>query len=382
MKKSLRHGYTTGACATAAALGATRMLHEQRLINSVKIDLPAGFPATFDLHGQKISSAAASCFVIKDAGDDPDVTHGAEVHAEVRVSPESPPGIVIEGGEGIGRVTKPGLAVPVGEWAINPVPRQMIAEAVGEVLQAQSVPSAARVTISIPDGVQRAGKTLNERLGIIGGLSILGTTGVVKPISHKAWTDTLDAALDVALACGCRTVICSTGRTSEQAAQHLLRPAKGEGQKARGLKFSPLTICPLPEEAFVMMGDHVGYTLEACHRRGISGVVVAAQFAKLIKIACGHPQTHAGRVELDLGQVADWVREGKLDGDLANRIELANTARQLFEVPEIRDFLLPLVAERAIRQLGVWGPDIELGLLVVDYHGRLAGRFGFQPEED
>ncbi|MBC7962834.1 MAG: cobalt-precorrin-5B (C(1))-methyltransferase, partial [Steroidobacteraceae bacterium] len=200
MKKELRSGFTTGACAAAAAKGAAQMLARQELVSQVTIDLPAGVSATFPLYGQTFSGNSAACFVIKDAGDDPDVTNGAELHALVKLNPPRPPfleggglsfaeggsSITISGGIGIGKVTKPGLAVPPGEWAINPVPRRMIAEAVLSVFSKLIIHNSKfkiNIIVSIPDGEQRALKTLNARLGIIGGLSILGTTGIVRPIS-------------------------------------------------------------------------------------------------------------------------------------------------------------------------------------------------------
>jgi len=292
----LRSGFTTGACAAAAAKGAALMLAHQITVSEVTIELPAGISATFRLYGQICSLDRASCFVIKDAGDDPDVTNGAEVHASVSRGPCTTPGcaggIIIEGGKGIGRVTKPGLAVPPGEWAINPVPRRMIEEAVACVVFPTSdsrtrIMDAFHVTISIPDGEERSKKTLNARLGIIGGLSILGTTGIVRPISAKAWTDTMDAALDVAKACGCETVVLSTGRTSEMAAQRHLQNI-GTHCHAPNLGSQQSAPPPLPEEAYIMMGDHIAYALQACQRRGFKQPFIACQFAKLLKIACGH----------------------------------------------------------------------------------------------
>ena len=237
MMKTLRYGYTTGACAAAAARGAVLMLRDQQLLDEVEIILPTGKTARFRLHGQKLNNASARCFVVKDAGDDPDVTNGAEIHAELTLAEASgDETVVIRGGKGIGRITKPGLAVPPGEWAINPVPKRMIAEVVNEVfsihcplLTAHCVPMVPHVTISIPNGEELARKTLNSRLGIIGGLSILGTTGIVKPISSQAWTDTIDAAVDVAVACGCKTVVLSTGRTSEMVAQKHFAAASNAG---------------------------------------------------------------------------------------------------------------------------------------------------------
>ncbi|MFO7982182.1 MAG: cobalt-precorrin-5B (C(1))-methyltransferase CbiD, partial [Desulfuromonadales bacterium] len=320
------------------------------------------------------------CYVVKDAGDDPDVTHGAEVHAEIsfaetvvadpcvcpvlpgpggRTDGFAPTKVVIEGGPGVGRVTKPGLAVAVGEWAINPVPRRMIAEAVLEVFPPHSSPFAPQVTLSIPDGLKRARRTLNERLGIIGGLSILGTTGVVKPISHKAWTDTLDVALDVALACGCSRVILCTGRSSEKAAQEQL---------------------PDRSEAFVMMGDHVGYALEACHRRGIREIILAVQFAKLVKIACGHAQTHVSSSRLDLEELASWGRNLGLDQGSMEAIECANTAREVRENPRIPQALFADVAQKAILQCSGRAPGSEIKIMLVGYNHRIQC-FGPQPVE-
>lgn len=377
-RRPLRHGYTTGACAAAAALGAARMLKEQRRVESVELSLPAGFAATFILQGQRFSEKGAACFVVKDAGDDPDVTHGCEIRAEVRLIPpcategrSTPPpfgpppcstgGVIITGGKGIGRVTKPGLAVPVGEWAINPVPRRMITEAVLGEFSSESAP-ALEVTLSIPDGEQRARRTLNERLGIVGGLSILGTTGIVRPISHEAWTDTLDVALDVALAAGAETVVLSTGRTSELAAQEFLGAA--------GSNLQP--------EAFIMMGDHVDFALEAAHRRGFSGIVLAAQFAKLVKIAAGHPCTHVRSAGLELAQLAGWGREAGLDESAAKKIELANTAREALE--HDRDGILAAtVAARALDRARMRAPGARISIYLIDYRGRVTSRFGECP---
>jgi cobalt-precorrin-5B (C1)-methyltransferase len=357
--RSLRSGFTTGACAAAAVRGAALLLCEQRRIECVEIDLPAGFAARFELNGQAFDQVAARCFVIKDAGDDPDVTHGVEVHAEVRLVPRGADktAVIIEGGIGIGRVTKPGLAVPVGEWAINPVPRQMITEAVESVFPPRGA-LIPKVTISIPDGEERAKRTLNARLGILGGLSILGTTGVVRPVSHRAWTDTIEVAIDVALAGRVAAVVLSTGRTSEARAQGVLS---------------------LPEEAFVMMGDHVGYALESCHRRGLGRVVVAAQFAKLLKIACGHAQTHVSASRLDLSQLAGWARQSGLDGAFADRLECANTARAVWQELGVDHPLIAEVVARALSRLRQWAPGARLALLLVGYDERPPRVFGDLP---
>ncbi|PLX98127.1 MAG: cobalt-precorrin-5B (C(1))-methyltransferase [Desulfuromonas sp.] len=354
-KKKLRFGYTTGACAAAAALGAARMLKEQQIVEKVELELPASVIVEFALQGQQFGQDRASCCVVKDAGDDPDVTDGVEVHAVVSLS--GPGGVVIEGGVGVGMVTKPGLPVAVGEPAINPVPRSMIEQAVRSIF----ADSPITVIISIPDGEERSRRTLNQRLGIIGGLSVLGTTGIVRPVSHQAWTDTIDVAIDVALACGCDPVVVVTGRTSEQVAQGVLN---------------------LPDEAFIMMGDHVGYAMEACRRKDVPEVIVAAQFAKLLKIACGHRQTHVDSSRLDLSQLAAWAHEAGLDASTAEKIECANTAREVLTTLSDAGRLCRLVAQRALTHLEQWFGKNRVDIMLIDYNGKVAGRYGPESEED
>jgi cobalt-precorrin-5B (C1)-methyltransferase len=345
MKKALRHGYTTGACAAAAAKGAALLLRDGRLAATVTIVLPTGEEAQFAMHRQELTPDSATCSIIKDAGDDPDITNGAEIVASVSV--KGTRGFIIEGGQGVGRVTKPGLAVTVGEWAINPVPRRMIEAEVRRVLPE---PTPVQVTITIPDGEELAKKTLNARLGIIGGLSILGTTGIVRPISAKAWTDTIDASVDVALACACTTVVLSTGRTSELVAQSQLQ---------------------LREEAFVMMGDHVGYALTSCSRKGVTEVVLACQFAKLLKIACGHEQTHVASSELDLGELAGWLRSEPAVAHLETVALHANTARHLLEESGNDPELVELVALRAKGLGQKLAPNCKIKVLLAGYDGKV-----------
>jgi len=384
----LRTGYTTGACAAAAAKAAALMLKHHVSVREVSLTLPTGVQATFNLHGQTFSADSASCFVVKDAGDDPDITNGVEVHAEVRRNPPQPPFdkggcISVEGGAGIGRVTKPGLAVPPGEWAINPVPRRMIEDAVTSALfptpaSRERATESYRVIISIPDGEERSKKTLNARLGIVGGLSILGTTGIVRPISAKAWTDTIDAALDVARACGCLTVVLSTGRTSEAAAQEHFRPKPAATQKPASL-FDLMQPAPrvqtgqpaplLPEEAYIMMGDHVAYALKACLQRGYREPVIACQFAKLLKIACGHENTHAAASELDLGRLHEWARDAGLGAAILDTISEANTAREIAVACAFDQNLMNLLFVHACQAAEIHAPGCNPQFVVADYSG-------------
>ena len=347
---ALRYGYTTGACAAAAAKGAAQMLRDQRLVEEVELHLPSGETVNFPLRGQAIHRDAASCFVVKDAGDDPDVTNGAEIHATVSIEFFTAHRIMIEGGAGIGRVTKPGLAVSVGEWAINPVPRRMVLEGVKEVFAMRCLPVTLTITLSIPDGAERAKKTLNERLGIVGGLSILGTTGIVKPVSAQAWTDTIDTAIDVALACGCETVVLSTGRTSEIAAQHYF----GHGEN-------------LKEEAFIMMGDHVGHAVRACAAKGVARIIIAGQFAKLLKIASGNEQTHASSAELDLKVLADWSSLLPGAPHLEPLARRAHTAREVLESSGNDPGLITLVCGKVRECAERMAPGTDVKVLLAGY---------------
>jgi cobalt-precorrin-5B (C1)-methyltransferase len=342
---------------------------------------------------------SASCFVIKDAGDDPDVTNGVEVHAEVTQiafdsaqgtirglsGVEAHPNVTITGGTGIGRVTKPGLAVPPGEWAINPVPRRMIEEAVYSVFPAFPLPSSPfslHVCISIPDGEERAKKTLNARLGIIGGLSILGTTGIVRPVSAKAWTDTIDAALDVARACGCETVVLSTGRSSEMAVQKFLGiqgagdRGQGTGRNVQGESTPKRLFCPqhpvpctLPEEACIMMGDHIAHALQACQKRGFKRPIIACQFAKLLKIACGHINTHAAASELDLARLLEWSQKSRLPQSILDIIQNANTAREIAISSSFDHDLLEMLEHHAGLAVRQHAPDLSPHFFLADYNG-------------
>jgi len=349
MKKVLRSGYTTGTCAAAATLGAAQLLRDGVPPAEVLVAMPAGDRVRFALHSCQFEGEVALATVIKDAGDDPDVTHGAEIGVRLSRSPGET--LLFAAGIGVGTITKPGLALPIGEPAINPVPRKMIEAALREIFPV----GGFRVEIFIPEGEVRALQTMNARLGIVGGLSILGTTGIVRPISHQAWTDTLEVALDVGLASESSELVLSTGRSSETAARMLFPQ--------------------LPEEAFVMMGDHIGYCLEACARKHVPRLTLAGQFAKLIKIACGHPQTHVRNSSLDLGQVLRWGAEIDLDPADISRLELAHTARDIFISFGAGSPLIDRVADEALLQCRKVLPDTALQILLIDYQGTVVRKF-------
>lgn len=317
--KRLRSGFTTGACAAAAAKGATVLFFRQRAVDQVDIPFPDGSRVNFKLAGcgwLEGENAIAYCSVIKDAGDDPDVTNKAEIVALVSRASNSfahEDDLQIVGGKGVGIVTKPGLALPVGAPAINPVPLKMIEQAVREALhEAQGELSAEKllITISVPQGEELAKKTLNKRLGILGGLSILGTTGVVVPVSAEAWTATITASMDVARECGVQEIVLSTGRTSERAVEEHYN---------------------FPEEALIMMGDYLEFSLKAASERGFRKIHLAGMWAKLLKGALRTPQTHVRHGALDVQKGISLLQQLAKTNVEIQYLQGSNTAREIYE---------------------------------------------------
>ncbi|MEE4313216.1 MAG: cobalt-precorrin-5B (C(1))-methyltransferase CbiD [Desulfofustis sp.] len=317
MKKRLRSGFTTGACAAAAAKAAAETLLRGTPPMSVEIPFPDGSRFVFQVLWGSLSDGAGGAAVIKDAGDDPDVTNHAEIIAWVRRRPDGgstgTEQIKITGGRGVGRVTKPGLAVSVGQPAINPVPLQMIRAAVGEVLDALNSPEQERleVCIEVPAGEELAVKTLNRRLGIIGGISILGTTGIVRPISAEAWTATIAASMDVAEAAGLSEIVLSTGRTSERVVE---------------------TLIGAPEEALVMMGDYLDFSLQEVRKRSFRHVHMAAMWAKLLKGAMGIAQTHVRHGMLEVTAICRFLDEHHVASQTVQAVAEAHTAREVLDI--------------------------------------------------
>lgn len=308
--KKLRSGYTTGACAAAAAKAAAQALFSGTCPSRVEIPFPDGSRVSFAVHRCEVRHEEAEAAVIKDAGDDPDVTNGAEIVAVVGLMcgcGNEP--IEIRAGHGVGRVTKPGLALAVGQDAINPVPRRMINEAVREVLASLAEGKDVVVFISVPGGEELAKKTLNQRLGIIGGLSILGTTGIVRPVSADAWTATIAASMSVARQAGLDEVVLSTGRTSEAAVQKKLH---------------------LPEEAFAMMGDYLKFSLQEATRQGFQKIHLAAMWAKVMKAAMQVPQTHVRNGALEVRDALAFLGELGVAENLLAALQGSNTAREIY----------------------------------------------------
>lgn len=308
--KDMRHGYTTGACATAVTKAALLALITNEEQETSTIHLPIGRDATFTIEKCTFGHNEVSCETIKDAGDDPDATHKALIIGTV--SWADTPGIHLDGGIGVGRVTKPGLPVAVGEAAINPVPRKMIHSTVQDVLDDFQITRGVNVVISVPDGEEIAKKTLNGRLGILGGISILGTRGTVVPFSSSAYMASIVQAISVARAAGCDHVVVTTGGRSE--------------------KFGMAEYPALPEEAFIEMGDFVGFTLKHCKRLGIKRVSLVGMMGKFSKVAQGVMMVHSKSAAIDFNFLAQLATDIGADEEIVEQVRAANTASQVGEI--------------------------------------------------
>ena len=316
-KRALRTGWTTGTCSAAAAKAAAIALATGDTPQQVDTPLPTGARVRLPVDWYDIGAGRATAVVVKDAGDDPDVTHGA--HLTATVAWRSDVGIDLDGGVGVGVVTKPGLGLEVGGPAINHTPRAQITQAVGEVVDLST--RGVRVVISVPEGERMARKTTNARLGILGGISILGTTGIVRPFSTESWRASVVQAVAVLAAQGERTLVLCTGGRTEAAAMRL-RP-------------------DLPQVCFVEVGDFTGAALRRAVEVGLTDVVFAGMVGKLTKLAAGVLMTHYTRSKVDAGLLADITRQVGGDEALVGAVSGANTARHAYELWERAGLLAP-----------------------------------------
>lgn len=354
-RKGLRTGYTTGACAAAAAKAAVRSLLQGAVLSAIETTLPNKTRVVFPLHRCELDAGHALCSVIKDAGDDPDCTNGAELIAEVELRME--PGIEIRGGSGVATVTKAGLGLEVGGPAINPVPRRNITEMVLEELKG-AVYQGAVVTISVPLGEEMAKKTTNARLGLIGGISILGTTGIVRPYSTAAFKASVMQEIDVAAANGLCELVLTTGGKSEQYAMALH--------------------AHLPEQAFIQVGDFIGVGVKHCAKRNMARVIIVGMMGKLSKMAAGKMQTHAAGSEVDMEFLASLAAESGASPELIAAIRQANTARHVLEL--CRDAGLVGITSHICRKVAEHcshhaGERLPITVCLVDFSGALLGRY-------
>lgn len=350
----LRRGWTTGACATAASKAAATALFTGSFPDPVTIRLPRGQTPAFCLATTRLEGKSAAVGIVKDAGDDPDVTHQALIVASLRRgAPDS--GILFRAGAGVGTVTKAGLPIPPGEPAINPVPRRMIGEALAEVCSAAGAPADLEVEISVPGGAELAAKTWNPRLGILGGLSILGTTGIVVPFSCSAWIHSIHRGIDVARATGQSHVAGCTGSTSEAAVQ-----------KRYGL----------PDSAMLDMGDFAGGLLKYLRKHPLPRLTIGGGFGKISKLAQGFLDLHSGRSQVDFAWLAARLKDLNAPADLVTTAGQANTAMEVLTAAETAGVpLADAVAETARRQAQErLAPETVVEVLIFDRQGELVGQ--------
>ncbi|WP_273484092.1 cobalt-precorrin-5B (C(1))-methyltransferase CbiD [Desulforamulus ruminis] len=347
-KKELKTGYTTGSCAAAAAKAAAMALIQGETVSQVTISLPGGGQLTLPVSGVEAACGRGRAEVVKDAGDDPDVTHGLTVVAEVTLENK---GVHIAGGQGIGTVTLPGLAIPVGEAAINPVPRQMIEREVKTVLPPGQ---GASVIISVPGGEEVANQTMNPRLGIVGGISILGTGGIVRPMSEEAYRRSLVPQIDQALALGYRLLVLTPGRMGVRKAEEL----------------------GLPRSCVAETSNFIGAMLEECAQRPVEGVLLLGHLGKLVKVAAGIFHT--------LGKLADGRREtlsayAALEGasrEVIERLMNINTAEEAVEILRqegLSQVFHRLAAASSRRAADYSGRRFKVGTLMYSLKGEIVG---------
>jgi len=341
----LRRGWTTGACATAATKAALFALWNNEILDLVSITLPKGEKPIFKVAFFKRKNNWVEAGIIKDAGDDPDVTHGALIKVKVE---EIRSGIIFCAGPGVGLVTKPGLPLAVGEPAINPMPRKFISETVEEVAKKFNQKPNVQITISIPNGEKIAKKTWNSRLGIKNGLSILGTTGIVRPFSCAAWIASIHRGIDVAVATKEKHVAGCTGSTSEAVVQDLYG---------------------LPKHAMLDMGDFSGGLLKYLRRHPIPKLTIGGGIGKMTKLAQGARDLHSKRSQVDFSLLNKWAEEDNL-----GHVLHANTALEAYEI--CGPNLAAIIAKKALvcvaEQLGE--VDITCDIVVVDRGGKIIGR--------
>lgn len=348
----LRFGYTTGSCATATSLAAARLLLAGEVCDAVEIELPKGQRVMMRLAFCRTTADGAEAGTIKDAGDDPDVTHGALVFARIALS--TVPGVRFHAGPGVGTVTRAGLTLPVGEPAINPVPRQMMTAHLAALAAAHGYAGGFDVTIGIEGGEALALKTMNPRLGIVGGLSILGTTGIVRPFSCSAYIASIHQGIDVARANGIAHIAACTGNASEDAMR---------------------AHYDLSDMALIEMGDFAGAVLKHLRRAPVARVSLCGGFGKLSNLAAGHLDLHSRHSSIDLPQLAQWAADAGASAALQAAMRAANTSQEALALA--RQDGVPLgdiVCAQALRVARDIVPEsVTVEMFAIDRQGRFVG---------
>ena len=351
----LRSGLTTGSCATATSLAAARLLLSGVCHDAVEITLPKGKTVQMRLEFCRLHAAGAEAGTIKDAGDDPDVTHGALLFSHVQLRPE--PGIGFIAGQGVGTVTRPGLVLAVGEPAINPVPRKMITQHLLQLAEEHHYSGGFEVTVNVQDGEALALKTMNPRLGILGGLSILGTSGIVRPFSCAAYIASIHQGIDVAKTNGYLHIAACTGNASEDTMRRVYN---------------------LPEIALIEMGDFVGAVLKHLRKVPVDKLSLCGGFGKISKLAAGHMDLHSRHSSIDLPQLAEWAAALGARAELQDAIRQANTSQQALAMASAQGIALgDTVCQHALDfARSVVPASVQVEVFAIDRQGGIVGHAG------
>ncbi|SEJ53209.1 cobalt-precorrin-5B (C(1))-methyltransferase [Pseudomonas sp. NFR16] len=351
----LRSGLTTGSCATATSLAAARLLLTGQAHDGIEITLPKGRQVQMRLEFCRLLADGAEAGTIKDAGDDPDVTHGALLSSRVRLIPE--PGVRFVAGPGVGTVTRPGLVLGVGEPAINPVPRRMMIEHLTRLADEFGYHAGFEVTISVENGSELALKTMNPRLGILGGLSILGTSGIVRPFSCAAYIASIHQGIDVAKTNGYAHIAACTGNASEDTMRR---------------------VYALPDIALIEMGDFVGAVLKHLRKVPVDKLSLCGGFGKISKLAAGHMDLHSRHSSINLEQLAQWAADVGADQALQLNIREANTSQQALAMASAAGIALgDAVCQHALAfARSVVPAQVQVEVFAIDRQGGIVGRAG------
>jgi cobalt-precorrin-5B (C1)-methyltransferase len=358
-KGLLRTGYTTGTSASAATKAGLLTLKSSQPYHTVDVVLPKGKTATLRIAWTKINQPhqSVTCAVIKDGGDDPDVTHGAEICSTVSLTNKK--GLIeIDGGIGVGRVTRPGLGLEIGTAAINPIPKRMIEHNLFDSANSLLSTNGIKIIISVPKGEELAKKTDNPRLGIIGGISILGTTGIVFPYSTASFAASIRQSLDIAVSLGTEIVILTTGGRSEDFIKNVYNY--------------------LPDYAFIQMGDFSGYTVKQCANRRLKKIIIAGFIGKLTKMAMGIKQTHVRGSHINIDFMANLASKCLDSKEIINEIRKANTARHVSEIINrynIKNFY-NLICQLVFFEMAKHSNNsLEIVVIMFDFDGKICGKY-------
>jgi len=357
-KRSLRTGYTTGTCAAAATKAALSTLVNGEKLTKVNVSLPKDKNIMIDIAWIKYENEkSVTAAVIKDGGDDPDVTNGAEICVTVSFL-ETANKFIIDGGIGVGRVTKPGLGLEIGKAAINPTPLKMINQAIEEIIGQQKNRSGLSVTISVPNGEEISKRTDNPRLGIIGGISILGTTGIVIPYSTASFAASIRQSIDVSKAMGSDSVILTTGGRSEDFARDIFGNS-------------------IADHAYIQIGDFIGFSIKQCAIKKIKKACVLGFIGKLTKMAMGIKQTHVKGSHVDMNFLADLASRCGANNELIKKIMLANTARHVGELVEQFGINLfyDVLCEEVYNHLSKYSTELQIKIMLLDFNGKIIGKY-------